>query len=133
MKRFATVFAVSLGLAVFAAAAMVARGAEREDEGEEEGEVHVKLSDCAKAVQATIRKATEGGKVREIEGETEKGKVAYEAEYVVKGKVYEITVSEDGKLLDKEREDAEDDDDDDDADEGEDDDDDDDADEGETE
>jgi uncharacterized membrane protein YkoI len=106
MTRWFLCLFVSLGLSLFAAANARAE-AEDGEEGGEAGEVHVNLSDCPEAVQATIREETRGGKIREIEREREKGKVVYEAEFVSKGKVYEITVSEDGKLLGKEREDEE--------------------------
>jgi uncharacterized membrane protein YkoI len=83
-----------------------------EEEGDdEENEVKVQLKDCPEAVQKTIKKEAGSGKIREIEKEREGGKTVYEAEVIIDGKEYEITVAEDGKVLGKEEEGAEDDDD----------------------
>jgi hypothetical protein len=78
---------------------------------DDEGEVHVKLEDCPQSVRDTIRKEAGTGSIEEIEKETEKGKTVYEAEVLIAGKTYELTVGEDGKLISKEAEDDEDDDD----------------------
>ena len=77
-------------------------------------EQKVKLSDCPEAVQKTIKENAAGGKIIEIEKETSKaGTVTYEAEIKKSdGKVIEIEVSEDGKLLKTETEDDDDGDDD---------------------
>ena len=85
----------------------------------EEKEQKVRLSDCPEAVQKTIKENAVGGKIIEVEKETSKsGTVTYEAEIKTSdGKVIEIEVAEDGKLLkteaedDDEDEDGEDDDD----------------------
>ena len=98
--------AVSAGLVVSTAALAVEEG-----DDDEENEVKVQLKDCPEAVQKTIKKEAGSGKIREIEKEQEGGKTVYEAEVVIDGKEYEITVAEDGKLLEKEEEGAEDDDD----------------------
>jgi uncharacterized membrane protein YkoI len=76
-------------------------------------EEKVKLTDCPEAIQKTIKEqASGGGKILEIEKETQKdGTVIYEAEIKkADGKTIEIEVSSDGKLLKTENEDDEDDD-----------------------
>jgi hypothetical protein len=78
---------------------------------DEEHEVKVKLEDCPKAVQETIKKEAGTGTIEEIEKETEGGKVVYSAEVKIDGKEYDIKVGEDGKLISKEAEDDDDDDD----------------------
>ena len=84
------------------------------EEAQESKEEKVKLEDCPKAVQDTIKKAAAGGKIEEIEKETENGKAVYEADVVIDGDEYEVKVAEDGKLLSKKQENEDDDDGDDD-------------------
>src|SRR5688500_7759193 len=74
------------------------------EEGGDSKEETVKLEDCPKAVQDTIRKAAAGGKIEEVEKETENGKTVYEAEVVIDGDEYEVKVADDGKLLSKKQE-----------------------------
>jgi hypothetical protein len=81
------------------------------EEAQDSNEEKVKLEDCPKAVQDTLKKASAGGKIEEIEKETENGKTVYEAEVVIEGDEYEVKVAEDGKLLGKTLENDDDDDD----------------------
>ena len=78
--------------------------AEQADDGDEEGEVKVQLKDCPEAVQKTIKKEAGDGKIVEVEKEREHGKTVYEAEVIIDGQEYELTVAEDGELLGKEKE-----------------------------
>jgi uncharacterized membrane protein YkoI len=87
------------------------------EEAQDSKEEKVKLEDCPQAVQDTLKKASAGGKIEEIEKETENGKVVYEAEVVIEGDEYEVKVADDGKLLGKKLENDDDDDDGDDEDE----------------
>ena len=80
---------------------------------DDEKEVKVKLKDCPKVVQKTLKRESKGGEIEEIVKETEDGKVVYEAEVEIDGKEYEIEVAEDGTLLSKVLEDDDDEDDDD--------------------
>ncbi len=64
-------------------------------------EIQVKLEDCPKAVQRTIRREATGGKIVEIEKETDANKTVYEAEILIDGKEYEVTVNQTGTLLSK--------------------------------
>ncbi len=87
-------------------------------------EVEVELSDCPRAVQKTLKRESRGGKIVEIERESEDGETIYESEVVIDGHAYEIEIAEDGTLLSKiieedddEDEDEDDDDDDDEEDE----------------
>lgn len=82
------------------------------DEKGKSREEKVKLRDCPAAVQKTINDQAEGGKVLEVEKETNKdGTVIYEAEVKkTSGKKIEISVAEDGKLIEVEDEDDEEDD-----------------------
>jgi hypothetical protein len=108
-----------LGLVSFWLAAAVPPSVCRAEEEEaEEGEEQVTADELPAAVKKTLDKAAQGGKVREIERETEGGKTVYEAEVVIKGKTYEIEIAENGTLIGKSLDDEDDD-------EGEDDDDDD--------
>jgi uncharacterized membrane protein YkoI len=61
----------------------------------------IKLSDCPAAVQKTFQREANGAKIEEVEKETEDGDTIYEAEVTIDGKEYEITVAEDGTLLQK--------------------------------
>ena len=61
-----------------------------------------------------LLKEANGAEIREIERETENGKVVYEAEWLVDGREFEIEVAEDGTVLEREFDDDEDDEDDDD-------------------
>ena len=81
-------------------------------------EEKVKLEDCPSAVQKTIKDNANGGKIVEIEKETNKdGTVTYEAEVKkADGTEIEIVVAADGKLIEIETEDDDDDDKDDDDD-----------------
>ena len=72
---------------------------ECEDDG-----VEVARADVPAAVMATIEREAMGGKIGEIERETEDGKVVYVAEVTINGEEWEIEVAEDGKLIEKERE-----------------------------
>jgi hypothetical protein len=73
----------------------------------------VKLTDCPKAVQKTLKRESRGGKIVEIEKEVEDGETIYEAEVMIDGKEYDIEIASDGTLLSKELEDEEEDSDDD--------------------
>jgi hypothetical protein len=97
-----------LPLALFACLTLLPGCAMPGEEDEDEaGEVKIALTDAPDAVQATIKKEAGAGQIKEIEKETEHGRVVYEAEVVTNGKTEEITVAEDGKLLGREAEDGE--------------------------
>ena len=61
----------------------------------------IKLSECPAAVQKTFEREANGAKIDEVEKEIEDGKTTYEAHVIIDGKEYEITVAEDGTLLEK--------------------------------
>jgi hypothetical protein len=92
-----------------------APGKETEKE-KEEAEVKVKFADLPQVVQTTFKEESRGATITEVEKETEKGEIVYEAENVeIKGKKYDIEVAEDGTLIEKsladgDEDDAEDDD-----------------------
>lgn len=70
----------------------------------EGNEVKVAMSDVPPAVKATLEKEAAGGKVTEVEKETKNGKTIYSADVTDKaGKKWDVDVSEDGKLLSKEK------------------------------
>jgi uncharacterized membrane protein YkoI len=94
-------------VSLFVVSAAVVTAAEQEGE---QNEIKVQLKDCPEAVQKTIKKEAGDGKIVEVEKEREDGTVVYEAEVIIDGQEYEITVAEDGKLLGKEKEGADDDD-----------------------
>ena len=89
-----------------------AQGKENENETEEK-EVKVKFADLPQVVQTTFKEESRGATITEVEKETEKGEIVYEAEVVeIKGKKYDIEVADDGTLIEKSRADADDDEDD---------------------
>lgn len=97
---------------------MLGKGKERdEDDGDDgEEEQRVTLDQVPPVVKATILAEAKGAQIKEIERETTKAGVVYEAEWVENGHDVEIKVAPDGKLLKREVEqedDADDDDDDD--------------------
>jgi uncharacterized membrane protein YkoI len=75
-------------------------------------ESELKLSDCPAAVQKTFQREANGAKIEDVEKEIENGKTTYEADVTIDGKEYDITVAEDGTLLEKSLEEDDDEDDD---------------------
>jgi len=70
-----------------------------------EDEVAVSIDQVPAAVKAALLAHAEGGTINEIEMETEKGQVVYEAEVVINGKEVDIEVAADGTVLGKEADD----------------------------
>jgi uncharacterized membrane protein YkoI len=68
----------------------------------------LKLSECPVAVQKTFQREANGAKIDEVEKEIEDGKTTYEADVTIDGKKYDITVAENGMLLEKALEEDED-------------------------
>jgi hypothetical protein len=68
------------------------------------GETHLAMDQLPASVRATIEKESAGGKVEEVEKETEHGATFYEAEIVKNGKESYVHVSPDGKVLKRETE-----------------------------
>jgi len=62
-------------------------------------EVGISLKDLPRAVRTTIKKHAAGGKIAEIEKQTVKGTLVYEAAVVLNGKEFDILVSATGKYL----------------------------------
>jgi uncharacterized membrane protein YkoI len=91
-----------IGLSVIGMVTLVAWA---QDKHEEE----VTLDQVPAAVKAAILKESAGGKITEIERETENGKTVYEAEFLLDGKEVEIQIAPDGTLLGREVEEEEDD------------------------
>ena len=96
--------------------------------GEAKREVKIKLTDAPQAVRDTLTRVANGGQITEVEQVTQDGTTTYEADVVIGGKKYEVSVRATGELIrqaldeDKDDENGDDDDDDDDDDENEDDD-----------
>jgi uncharacterized membrane protein YkoI len=67
--------------------------------GRADKDARVTLDAVPAAVKATILKAAGGAPIKEIEKETENGKVVFEAEFVRDGKKTEVEVDAAGKLL----------------------------------
>jgi hypothetical protein len=72
----------------------------------EDKEVPVAMNDVPAAVRATLERESAGGKVTEVEKEVKKGKTVYSADLVVNGVAWDITVAEDGTVISKEKEKA---------------------------
>ena len=100
MKSASRVKAV-LGAVVLAGAVSgIVFAAERAKEQGKEEEVKVAWKDVPVAVQTTIQANLKGGTVTEVEKDTEDGKVAYTAKVKgADGKISEVEVAEDGKLI----------------------------------
>lgn len=103
MMKWLLPVVIVVGVAGWLAPAVLA---EDKDDG---SEVKVKLEDCPKAVQATIKREVGSGELLGVCKETERGKTVYEAEARIDGKLYDIEVAEDGTLICKELDDDEDD------------------------
>lgn len=85
MKRFTTLFIPSVLLASGLALA-----------GQD-----VTLDQLPEAVRATVDRETRGGKITDMERDTERGQTIYEVEFVLDGKEYELDIAPDGKLLER--------------------------------
>lgn len=62
----------------------------------------ISLDEAPEAVQATILKEAKGTKVDELEKKLKKGKIIYAAEFLFDGKLVELWVDPDGKVVSKE-------------------------------
>jgi len=109
VKNGLLVVAMLLGLVVGMPMAFPAADPPAAPEDNDKDEVKVKLEDCPKAVQETIKKEVGSGTIEEIEKKTKDGKTVYEADATIDGKKYEIKVAEDGTLISKELDDDKDD------------------------
>jgi hypothetical protein len=69
-------------------------------------EVPVALTDVPAAVRATLERETQGGKITEVEREVKNGRTIYSADTTINGVDWDIAVAEDGTLISKEREGA---------------------------
>lgn len=96
---------LSLGIAGLAVAALLTAGLATVFAEEE-----VSLQQAPEKVRATIQEHAGAGKIVKIERETKDGKTLYEAEVDTNGKTAEFQVSEAGKYLGPEAEEADDDD-----------------------
>jgi hypothetical protein len=72
-----------------------------EKEKEEANETKVAIADVPAAVKQTLTEEAKGAKLESVDKETDDGKTIYEADVDIKGKNYEIKVSEDGTLISK--------------------------------
>ena len=86
-----------IGLSVIGMVTLVAWAADGQEE-------EVTLDQVPAAVKATILRESAGGKIKEIEVETEGGKTFYDVEFVRAGRTIEIKVAPDGTLLKEEKE-----------------------------
>ena len=83
-----------------------------DDDDSDAREQQVSMDQVPAAVKATLTKEAGGGQIQEVEKTTWRGRTAYEADVVMDGKTWEVTVRDDGQLLRKlldEEDDAEDD------------------------
>ncbi len=74
-----------------------------------EKEQQIKFADCPVSVQKTFLEESDGAKVDSVEKDIRNGQVSYTASVEIGDNLYWITVSNDGTLLDKSLDDAEDD------------------------
>lgn len=105
MKQYAWLFAALFGVAL---AAIVGIGIASAQDDDDEGEVEetVALSEIPDAVKATILtevlQEVKDLELLELERETENGVTVYEAEFQYNGSRFELEISPDGELLEKE-------------------------------
>src|SRR5205823_180422 len=83
MKRW--ILLAALGLCPAMAITSSALAADMKDE-KGDNEVKVKLEDCPKPVQDTLKKQVGSGTIKDIDKETEDGKTVYEADATIDGK-----------------------------------------------
>ncbi|MBI1374638.1 MAG: hypothetical protein GC159_18120 [Phycisphaera sp.] len=69
-----------------------------------EHEQIITLDAAPPAVQATITSEAKGGEIKEVAKEMRDGKTVYTADVVMGGKMYDLDITEDGKLIGKKEE-----------------------------
>ena len=69
--------------------------------GDEEGHEHnvLKVEDLPPPVQKVLKQEAQGGQVRDVHKEVERGKAVYEAEVINNGQGHDVKVSADGQVL----------------------------------
>jgi uncharacterized membrane protein YkoI len=72
-----------------------------EEKDSDDNEVKISMDQTPAPVQATLQTETSGGKITDLDKETDDGKTIYEADATIGDKAYEIKVAEDGTLLKK--------------------------------
>ena len=87
--------------ALMLAATIAVGGCAMNKHDDEHKETTVTMDQLPAAVKATLAKETGTGKVEEIEKDTENGRTIYEADVMVDGKKWEITIAQDGQLIKK--------------------------------
>jgi RNA polymerase sigma-70 factor (ECF subfamily) len=84
-----------------AAPAAAVTGAEREELELFEHDVLIAWADAPAPVRATLAREAPNVKIEQIEVEREDGEIVYSADVPEGGKLYEITVAADGRLIEK--------------------------------
>ena len=84
-------------------------GRESKLEVDEDGKVlkmeeNLEMKDLPPAVKKTVEAKSAGGKIKELELETEDGKTFYEVEFEKDGKEHEVKIAKDGTVLEYEME-----------------------------
>jgi len=84
-------------------------GRESKLEVDEDGKVlkmeeNLAMKDLPPAVQKTVEAKSAGGKIKELELETEDGKTFYEVEFEKDGKEHKVKIAKDGTVLEYEME-----------------------------
>jgi hypothetical protein len=74
--------------------------------GERTAEIPMTMADLPPVVRTTLEKESAGGKVMEIEKENKAGQTIYSADVLLQGKTWDIAIAENGKLISKELEGA---------------------------
>lgn len=104
MKPFkpVSIFAVALFLTVPAIAQEKKHAKMEKAEGPDKGEKHLKKSDLPEAVQKTADEQSKGSTVKGYATEMEEGKKVYEVELNAGGHTKDVTIAEDGTVLEVE-------------------------------
>ena len=98
-----------IGIAVLAALSTLTAcnsNEKRGEKGEKDNEVAVAMNDVPAAVMATLQRESKGGKITEVEKEVKNGRTVYSADIMVDNVPWDITVAEDGSVISKEKEKA---------------------------
>lgn len=73
----------------------------QEKSDDQEVEAQLPLSECPKAVQATIAREAKGAKIEKVDLEAKGGRIVFEADALIGKTNYEILVAVDGTLISK--------------------------------
>lgn len=102
MQKTWTAFLIAGMVALGGCTNQITKGDDHDDDRDDDKEIEVTLEQCPEAVRAALMKESAGGKIEEIEKEMDEGKWVYIADVRLSGKKWEIEISTDGQVIEKE-------------------------------